>query len=101
MPPVGVDRQQHAGLLVALANGGHPIGLVALAVGGIHLAAGEHVHATGEHGVVGAAQHEHLRARVVSRSSITVAAGLMGSSTGSVIAANRTGAAARPAQRNR
>ncbi len=57
-----VGSKQDAGLLVALADRGDRVTDVTLAVGGIDLAAGKDVHATGKCGRLGAPQHEDLDA---------------------------------------
>ena len=61
--PVGVDSKENAGFLVALTNRSNSVALVALTIGGIHLAARKHIHATSERRVLCAPQHEHLYAR--------------------------------------
>ena len=76
---VGVGGQQNSRLFEALADRGDDVALVTVAVGRVDLAAGEDVHPAGERRRRRAAQHEDFdAARRVSRSSITVAAGLAG-----------------------
>ncbi len=56
-----VMGQEHACLLEALTNGSQTMGTIEiLAVVGLHLPAGEHIHAAPERGGEGAAEHEHL-----------------------------------------
>jgi oligoribonuclease len=58
---VGVMGQQHACLLETLADRGQTVRtLEIVAVVGLHLAPGEHVHPAAERRGEGAAQHEHL-----------------------------------------
>ena len=60
---VGVEREQHAGLLEALADRCDAVRVIdVLAVALLDPPAGEHVHAAAEDGTERAAHHEHLDA---------------------------------------